>query len=311
MAPGEPPRAMLRGWHLWVPLVTLWIVWGTTYAATAAMVQTMPPLVSTGSRYVIGGAILMAGLAAARGGSHLRLRRGQVRGVIVVGLGIIGIWAAATSLAVRFIPSGVAALIAASIPLWVVMFRAAGGDRPSRLTGIGVLVGLAGIAVLLAPGGISPVRPGEGPATVAVWSLVMLAGSLAWAFVSYRSRGFDLPADPLVTAAYQLVIGGGAVLAVGLLAGERVSASGYSAASWAGWAWLVVASTVGYAAFSTLLAGAPVSLASTFPYVNPVVAVLTGAVLLAEPVTAALLVGMAVIVVGVALVVRGERPPDA
>lgn len=297
----------LRGWRLWVPLVTLWIVWGTTYAATAAMVQTMPPLVSTGSRYVVGGLMLMVGLLAFRGRDHLRLRDGQVRGVIVMGLGIIAIWAAATALAVRFIPSGVAALIAASIPLWVVLFRAFAGDRPSRLTTVGVVVGLAGIALLFAPGGIRPVGD-AGPGSVVLWSLVMLVGSLTWAFVSWRSRGFALPSDPLVTAAYQLVIGGATVLLVGLLAGERVVWAEYSGASWAGWGWLVGASTVGYAAFSILLAGAPVSLASTFPYVNPVVAVLTGAVLLAEPVTAALLAGMAVIVVGVALVVRGERP---
>ena len=304
----QAQRTMLRGRRLWVPLVTLWIVWGTTYAATAAMVRTMPPLVSTGSRYVVGGAILMGGLAAIRGRAHLRLRSGQLHGVIVMGVGIIGVWAAATALAVRFIPSGIAALIAASIPVWVVLFRVAGGDRPSRTTALGVFIGLAGIALLFAPGGISPIRDDAGPGTVALWSFVMLAGSLTWAFVSWRSRAFTLPRDPLVTAAYQLMIGGAAVLILGVLVGEHVDLPSYTGTSWVGWGWLVVASTIGYAAYSLLLAGAPVSLVSTFPYVNPVVAVLTGAALLAEPVTAVLLCGMAVIVIGVALVVRGERP---
>lgn len=294
-----------HGWRVWIPLVTLWVVWGSTYLGTSASVQSMPPLVSSGSRYALAAVPIAIGLAATRGVATLRISRAQLRSTAVLGLGIIGVWGAASSLAQRYLPSGIAALVAASIPLWVVVLRRTDGDRPSRLTTVGVGIGMGGVVLMLLPGGIVPVG-GASPAAVLLWSLVILGASMSWAYFSWRSRTFEVPANSLVTTAYQLVFAGCALMAVGLATGERVVPGDYTAASWLGWGWLVVASVVGYAAFTYLIANAPISLVSTFPYVNPVVAVFLGWLVLSEPLSRSVVIGLTVVVGGVVLVVTGE-----
>ena len=295
-----------RAWRIWVPLVTLWIVWGSTYLGTSAAVQSMPPLLSAGSRYLVASVPLFIGLAVVLGPRTLVLSRAHVRATVVMGIGIIGIWAATSSLSQRYLPSGIAALIGSTIPVWIVLIRLAAGDRPSRLTGTGVSVGLAGVALMLVPGGIVPVGGATDRAAL-FWALVMLAGSVSWAYFSWRSTGMDLPANSIVTAAYQLMWAGAAVMAVGLLAGERVDVSTYTTASWLGWGWLVLASVIGYTAFTFLIANAPISLVSTFPYVNPMVAVFLGWLVLDEPLSRSVLVGLVVVLGGVVLVVTGEQ----
>jgi drug/metabolite transporter (DMT)-like permease len=134
-------------------------------------------------------------------------------------------------------------------------------------------------------------------------------GSISWAYFSWRSPGFDVPANSLVTAAYQLMWAGCVVMGAGFAVGERVDVSAYTTASWLGWTWLILASVIGYSAFTFLLANAPISLVSTFPYVNPLVAVFLGWLILAEPISRSVVIGLVVVIGGVVLVVTGERRP--
>ena len=294
----------------WVPLVTLWVVWGTTYLGTSAMVQTMPPLLAAGGRYTAAVILLVLLLAVWRGPRVLLITRRQLGATAIAGIGIIGIWGALVALSLQHIPSGTAALIGATVPVWVVLLRVLTGQRVGWRTVLGIVIGIIGVTAMLIPGGISPVGD-DGPATVLAWATVVVVGSMTYAFFSWRSPALDLPRDSLVTTAYQLLWGGVAVMAVGLVVGERVDVSAYSSVSWAGFAWLVLASILGYGAYTFLLQHAPLSLVSTFAFVNPAVAVLLGWLLLAEPITRGVVIGLLVVVTGTAFVVLGEsRPPS-
>jgi len=337
-APGPPAV------RTWGPLVTLWIVWGTTFLGTSAMVQTMPPLLAAGARYLVGGLLLAALLMILRGPRVLVISRRQIATTALAGTGIIGIWAALVALALQHIPGGVAALIGATVPLWMILLRVALGDRVGWRTSLGVAIGIIGVAAMLLPGGIAPLGE-ETPGVVALWSgamvvasmtyaffswrsrtldlpsntlvttvyqlmwgglAVMVVASMTYAFFSWRSRTLDLPSNTLVTTVYQLMWGGLAVMVVGLVAGEAPVPTEYSDVSWAGFWWLVVASVIGYACYTYLLQHVPLSLVSTFAFVNPIVAVLLGWSLLAEPFSRSVVIGLLVVVTGTALVVLGE-----
>lgn len=294
---------------MWVPLVVLWLLWGSTYLGIAIVVDVLPALVSSGIRLVAGGLLLAGGLVITRGPSVLRIDRRQLASVVILGVGILGFGLGTLALAERYVPSGVAALVVSANPLWIVLLRMRAGDRPSRLTLIGVAIGLAGLATMLLPGGTVPRAGSE--ADVAIWSLVLLLGSLSWAYWSWRSSGFRMPANPLAATVYELFIGGIFLAGLGLASGERMSLSGMTPVAWTAWIGLAVASAIGYAAFTWLLARAPLSLLSTYAYVNPVVAVLLGSLLLGEAITRDVVLGLVVVLGGVVLVIRGERGPGS
>ena len=300
------------GVALWAPLLTLWVVWGTTYIGTSAMVQSIPPLLGAGSRYFVGALPLAVIVVLARGVGAFRLTARQVAGTAVMGLGIIGIWGAIVPLSLEHIPGGIAALIAASVPVWVVLLRALARERVGVRTVVGIVLGIAGVAAMMLPGGISPLA-GTTPEAVVWWSLAMVAASISWAFFSWRSTSLDLPADTGVLTVYQLLWCGVGIMFVGLVAGERVDAAAYSASSITGWIWLVIASAIGYASYTYLVTRAPLPLVSTFAFVNPAVAVFLGWLLLGEPISRSVVIGLVVVLAGPALVVLGEarRPPPA
>jgi len=240
-----------------------------------------------------------------RGPRVLVISRRQIATTALAGTGIIGIWAALVALALQHIPGGVAALIGATVPLWMILLRVALGDRVGWRTSLGVAIGIIGVAAMLLPGGIAPLGE-ETPGVVALWSGAMVVASMTYAFFSWRSRTLDLPSNTLVTTVYQLMWGGLAVMVVGLVAGEAPVPTEYSDVSWAGFWWLVVASVIGYACYTYLLQHVPLSLVSTFAFVNPIVAVLLGWSLLAEPFSRSVVIGLLVVVTGTALVVLGE-----
>jgi drug/metabolite transporter (DMT)-like permease len=276
------------------------------------MVQSIPPLLGAGSRYLVGALPLVVIVLASRGPRSFVLTRRQLAATMVMGLGIIGIWGAIVPLSLRHIPGGIAALVAASVPVWVVLLRALARERVGGRTIMGIVLGIGGVAAMMLPGGIAPVG-GTTPEGVLFWSLAMVAASVSWAFFSWRSSSLDLPQDTGVLTVYQLVWCGLAIMLVGLLAGERVDAAAYSASSMGGWLWLVLASAIGYASYTFLIARAPLSLVSTFAFVNPAVAVFLGWLLLGEPLSRSVVIGLVVVLAGTALVVLGEssRPPPA
>jgi drug/metabolite transporter (DMT)-like permease len=201
----------------------------------------------------------------------------------------------------QHIDSGLAALVVAAVPLWVVLLRLLNGDRPAGATIGAVLAGFAGIAVLLAPGGGS----------TRVWGIVtVLSASLLWSIGSFNAGRLGLPPDPFVTTVYEMLAGGALILIVSAARGEftQFAPGRVSGQSFAGWVYLVIAGSImAFTAYVWLLQNAPISLVATYAYVNPVVAVLLGAAILGEHVGWPVLVGGGIVVGSVAVVVSVEQ----
>ncbi len=288
------------------PLITLWIVWGSTYMAIALMVKSMPPLMGSGTRFITASLVLGTIVVLVKGPRAFKVTGPQVRGAAFMGVTILGVAIGILSLAQRYVPSGIAALIVSVMPLWIIFFRFRAGDRPSRLTLMGVGVGLTGLVLMLLPGGTEPVN-GASNAQVALWSVAIACGSFSWAFFSWRSTKYQQPKEPLTTAVIQLATAGVFLILVGTLIGERWNFSVITQQSWVGWGFLVLASATAYGAFIWLINNAPMSLVSTYAYVNPVIAVFLGLIILNEAITVDVVVGLSIVVGGVVLVVSGER----
>jgi drug/metabolite transporter (DMT)-like permease len=203
----------------------------------------------------------------------------------------------------RDVPSGLAALIVAVVPLYVVVLRVIFRERVALATIFGVLIGLLGVAVLIVPRGLD--------GSVAVPGMIlMLLAPLSWSIGSYFSRRVDLPADNLVSTGGQMLVGGISLLIVGALVGELglVKPQNFSMDSLLALAYLIVfGSVIAYTAYTWLLQHAPVSRVATYAFVNPVVAVILGALLLNEEINQTMIIGAAMIVVAVAVVIRTEQ----
>lgn len=272
----------------------------------ALMVKSMQPLLGTGSRFITASLVLGTIVLLIKGPSAFHVTRAQARGAAFMGVSILGLSIGILALAQRYVPSGIAALIVSVMPLWIIFFRLRAGDRPSRLTSLGVGIGLIGLILMLLPGGTTSVN-GASTTEVALWSIAIAFGSFSWAFFSYRSTTYEQPKEPLTTAVIELATAGVFLVVVGALIGERWDFGVITTESWLGWWFLVAASALAYGAFVWLLNNAPMSLVSTYAYVNPVVAVILGLVILNEALTRDVIVGLSIVVGGVILVVTGER----
>ncbi|MTD12504.1 EamA family transporter [Nakamurella sp. YIM 132087] len=285
-----------------VALGLVYVIWGSVYLAVRLVIDETPPLTAMGARFLIAAVLLGGYVWWRRGFRSFRLSGRQIAGVILMGLCLLAIGNGLTSLGQQHgVSSGGAALLVASAPLWIALLRTASGDRPPWLGLLGVLVGFGGLVVLVLGGGA-----GVGPLP-ALGVGVMLVSAFCWSLGSWIRPRVPLPADPLVGATYQLAVAGVTLATAGLVSGEPFDPH-LSVRGWGAMAYLVVVvSIVGFSAYTWLLQHAPVSVVSTHAYVNPVVAVLLGAVVLHEPVTAAVLVGGGVVVLAVVLVIGAEQ----
>ncbi len=299
------PPLSTRGASTWVPIIALWIVWGSTYLGIAVAQETMPPLMSNGSRFLVAAILLAIGIAVVKGPSALRVTWTELAYSSLMGTMILAVGIGVMALAERYVPSGIAALLVSVNALWVVLLRLQAGDRPSRLTLAGVAIGFVGLALMLLPGGTKAISGTD--LDVVIWSAMILVGSFSWAFFSFRSRGYTLPGNAFVTTTYELIAGGFCLMGVGALTGERISLAHIDRPSWIGWTWLVIASLIGYTAYTYGLQHVPLSLLSTYAYVNPVVAVALGWLILREPLTRDVVLGLTIVLGGVVLVINGER----
>jgi drug/metabolite transporter (DMT)-like permease len=284
-------------------LAIVYVVWGSTYLGIRIVVEEAPPLTSMGLRYTTA-AVLLGALLSLKGGlRRLRLTRRQALGCGFLGLMLPvlgnGMVAVGESLGA---PSGVTALLIAIAPLIIVVFRVVEGDRPRGLTLLGVLTGFGGLAllVLIGSNGARAFPLGAG--------LLVLFASSCWAFGSYVQPRLPLPRDVFVTTVYEMLFGGLILVSIGLVSGERFTGD-YSARTWAALGYLVVfGSVVAFTSYVWLLANAPISLVATYAYVNPIVAVFLGWLVLSEAVTPAVVIGGGIVVASVALVITAERP---
>ncbi|MCX6396829.1 MAG: EamA family transporter [Propionibacteriales bacterium] len=286
-------------------LLVVYVVWGSTYLGIRVVVDEAPPLTAMGSRYLLAGVLVGLVLVGRSGWRRLRITRRQLVGCSILGLllpvlgnGLVSVGEAQGA------PSGVTALLVAVAPLMITIFRFASGDRPHRLSVLGVVLGLGGLGYLVLAG-----RTGSADEQVPLAAaLIVFLASTCWAFGSWVQPRLTLPDDAFVMTVYEMVSGGLVLLVAGFLRGERASPGEYSMHAWLAWGYLVVfGAMIAFSAYVWLLGNAPISLVATYAYVNPVVAVLLGALILDEPVTGPVVVGGVVIVIAVALVISVER----
>jgi len=269
------------------------------------MVETVPPLLGAGARFLLAGAGLWAMLRIRRGSGAVRAGGRELAACAVVGILLCAGGNGLVTVAEQEVPSSLAALLIASVPLWVVVLRALSGDRVPRATALGVGLGFAGVAILLLPGG-SDESAGLG------WLLLVVLGAALWATGSFTARLLPLPRDPLISTTLQMTFGGLFMLVAGAAVGElgKVHPGEFSADSaWAFAYLVVVGSILAYTAYAWLLQNVPISKVATYAYVNPVVAVILGWSILSEDISTTTLIGAAVIVSSVAVVVRTESAP--
>jgi drug/metabolite transporter (DMT)-like permease len=296
------PRASVQApeWQIWLALGIVYVVWGSTYLAIRVMVETMPPLLSGGIRHVVAGAIIFAILLLRRGPGAFRLRRSELVGGAIVGLLLLLGGNGLVVLGEREVPSGLTALIVAVVPLCVVVLRALFREKIASGTILGVVAGFVGVAILIVPEGIT--------GRVDVVSMLMIVGAaISWSIGSYMSRRLDMPHDPLASTGVQMLVGGVALLATGALTGENIQPDQFSTESLLSLGYLILfGSVLAYTAYTWVLIHASVSRVSTYAYINPVVAVFLGWLLLRETVDLTMIIGAAVIIVSVWMVIRTE-----
>jgi drug/metabolite transporter (DMT)-like permease len=295
---------MARGWKIWTALGIVYIVWGSTYPAIKVSVRTMPPLLSAGLRFMLAGLLLAAILALRR--TPLRVPWREAGAAVALGMALLTCGVGVVTLAETRIDSSVAAIIAGSVPLQVIVWRTIARERIATATKLSAVVGLAGLALIVVPNGLSD-------GSTAIGLALMLGATLSWSTGSFLAGRLPLPRDAFVTSVYEMLGGGVVLVAAALVVGEGGGlADGASAASLAAWLYLAVAgSLIAFSAYAWLLRNAPISQVVTHQYVNPLVAVMLGALLLDERPGPATLVGAALIVGAVVVTARREGRGEA
>lgn len=284
---------------VWGALTIVYVVWGSTYLGIGIAVESIPPMLSGALRFITAAALLGGFLLVRKGPGAFRMSRREFLGAALVGVLLLTLGNGMLAVAEQTISTGLAALLVASVPLWLVVFRFVVRDRPKTLTLAGVLVGLVGVAALSLTGG-------EGASAAGI--VVVLLASVSWAVGSFLSSRIAMPANPFATSTVEMFVGGLGLAVLGTGMGERLDPSTVSSRSWVALVYLVlVGSLIGFTAFSWLLGNAPISLVATYAYVNPAVAVALGALVLNEAITVQVIVGGLIILVGVALVISTER----
>jgi drug/metabolite transporter (DMT)-like permease len=311
---GQRPDGEGAGARLWLALWTVYLVWGSTYLAIRVVVHPtsgtgLPPLLAAGVRFTLAGVVLLAVTArrpAADGGPD-PLGWRQWGAAAVVGCALLLGGNGLVSIAEKRVASGVAAVVIATVPIWAALAAGAlGQERVTARHGVGLLLGFAGVTALVAGSGSGKVD--------AVGLVMLLAAALAWAGGSVWARTAPLARRPLVMTGMEMLCGGLGCLVVGLLSGEAADLhlADVPGRTWIGLGYLVAAgSLLAYTAYVWLLHNARLSLVTTYAYVNPVVAVVLGSLLLDEAFTLRTFLASATVVTGVALIVGGRgQPPE-
>lgn len=259
---------------IWLPLLALYIVWGSTYLGIKVSIETIPPFFHAAVRFLISGMILVVWQRSA--GHQMPTRRQWVSAGIIGTFLLLG-GNGLVAWAEQFIPSGIAALIIGSMPMFLVIGEAIrpNGVKPTWQGIVGLLVGFAGIFILVGPSEISGSTEKLNPLGV----IALLSACLFWATGSLYSKTADLPKSSLMNTGAQMLVGSVSLLIVSLISGELNGwdVSAVSARSLVGLAYLIfIGSLVGFVSYGWLLQNAPISLVSTYAYVNPIVAVLLG-----------------------------------
>jgi len=286
--------------RIWLALIVIYIAWGSTYLAIRFAVESIPPFLMAATRFLIAGSLVFIWRRLA--GDPLPTRA-QWRSAAIAGLLLLLGGNGLVTWAEQHLPSGFAALLVATTPLWMVFVEALwpGGKRPTWQTLLGVLVGLVGIVILV---GFEEIT-GSHARFDFLGVIALLLASLSWAIGSIYSRGADLPKSAFLGTGMEMLAGSASLYLLGTLSGEwnRLDLTAITSRSLAGLGYLiVVGSLVGFAAYTWLLRVAPTSLLSTYAYVNPLIAVILGSILAQEELTPRLLLATPLILFSVLLI---------
>ena len=295
------PAAIVRRnrTRILLAFAAVYLVWGSTYLFIKWSIVTIPPFLLGGTRFIAAGIILYA-IARVRGAVRLTAsdwRFGAVTGVLMLAMGNGGVVFAQQS-----VPSGVAALVVSSVPIWIVVldWLRPRGVRPKMAVFVGLALGLIGMVILIGPRAIV----GDGNVDE-LGAGVLLLGSIGWAFGSIITRGIERPSSPLAFAGVQMLSGGVAMLALSFMFGEpfRWSPSAMSLRSILSWVYLVLAgSLIGFTAYVYLLNTVSAAKAATYAYVNPIIAVLLGWAFAGEAIGVRTVIAATVTLAGVAII---------
>jgi drug/metabolite transporter (DMT)-like permease len=293
-----------------IGMLILYLVWGSTYLGIAIAVDTIPPFVMAATRFLVAGLVLVA-LSAIRDRRSLTLpTRREWRDSAIVGALLLGGGMGMVAFGEQTVPSGITALLIAVMPVWIaVLGRIFLRERLPRLAVVGIVVGFAGVAILIGPSAV-----GGAGALDALGLGAIILSPISWATGSlFASRRAVLPGRPFLATGIQMICGGLVLVALSLVSGELASfrIQAVSTASLTALLYLtVVGSLIAFTAFGWLLRVAPLPLVATYAYVNPIVAVILGALLHGEPVDPRTVLAGTVIVAAVALIVtaRGRLP---
>jgi drug/metabolite transporter (DMT)-like permease len=295
-----PERAGSRT-SLLLAFALVYVIWGSTYLAIRYGIETIPPFLMAGTRFLTAGTILYAW---ARVAGAPRPRPIEWRSAVITGGLMLLVGNGTVTWSEQRIPSGIAALIVACVPLWMVVLD---WKRPTARTVAGLALGILGIAIL-----VGPEKMAGGRRVDLVASLALVCSSFCWAVGSIYTRKAALPESKFLATAMQMLSGGALLLVVGAAAGEgsRLDVSAVSWSSIAALAYLVTfGSIVAYTAYTYLLRVTTPARVATYAYVNPVVAIFLGWLFAGEALTVRTLLAAAVIVAAVAMILsRGRQP---
>ena len=288
--------------------LAVYVLWGSSYLGIAWAIQTLPPFLMAGSRMLVAGVILTA-WAAWRGAE--RPSGPEMRSSVILGLLMLCVGNGAVTFAEITSASGRVALIVAMTPVWFVLIEwlRPGGTRPTMLVVLGLLLGAAGVALLVGADAF-----GGSSAAVALGELVVVGGTFSWAAGSMFSRHTPLPRSSTLASGLQMLWAGVFLLLLGSVLGEwsSLDLAHVTARSWGGLVYLVLfPSLIGYSAYTWILKVSTPAKVGTYAYVNPVVAVALGWALGGEAVTGRMLGAAAVIVAGVAMITWGRSAKPA
>jgi drug/metabolite transporter (DMT)-like permease len=289
----------------WAALIAIYIVWGSTYLAIRFAIETIPPFLSAGIRFLVAGAILFIWrrLSGDPAPKKVEWRAASIVGILLLLGGNGGlVWAE------QHIPSGIASVFIATTPLWMVLIDSLrpGGRRANWLTWVGVLVGLLGIFLLANPW---QTHSASSPPLDPIGIVVLMIAALSWSIGSLYSRNATLPDSPLLGTGMEMLVGSAGLFAFATLVGEwkQFDLAAISLRSVSGLTYLIIfGSGIGFVAYTWLLRNAPTSIVSTYAYVNPVVAILLGSVIANEPLEQIEIISAAIIIAGVILITTSK-----
>lgn len=287
----------------------VYLIWGSTYLAIRYALETLPPFLMAGTRFMVAGALLYAWARLREAPRPARKDWGAaavIGGLLLLGGNGLVVWAE------QRVPSGLAALLVATEPLWIVLLNWArpGGQRPSGKVALGLLIGFAGMVLLVGPEELA----GGGRRVDTLGGTAVIMAALSWATGSIYSLRANLPKSALLAAAMQMIAGGMLLLVVGSVTGEwaKLDIRVVSLLSAGALTYLIVfGSLVAYSSYGWLLRVTTPARAATYAYVNPIVAVLLGWAVAREPLSARMLIAAAVIVASVVLINTYRTPSKA